>query len=139
MHFWRPKAQDVAVVIAKEKEELEKLSAGLGAKPPVTVTRASATASQNLPGMPVGMHGILMIRPKITTTLNLTGVQSLVQPILPTTFEQATSSYKPLQCLFKNRLNNIVCSALAPPAEEVVKQAMVEIPLEQVAAEVLRE
>ena len=61
MQSQRHEAQDVAVVVAKEKEELEKLYAGLGTKPPVTVTRASATASKNLPGMPVGRHGILTV------------------------------------------------------------------------------
>ena len=139
-----PKAQDVAVVVAKEKEELERLSADrlgrlsalglrsagflpraacLGAKPPVMVTRASATASQNLSGMPVGKHGILTVRPKITTTRNLTGFQSLAQLILPTTFEQAAPSYSPS----------------TPPAEEVVERVVVEVPSERVAAEVLGE
>ena len=139
MQSQRHEAQDVAVVVAKEKEELEKLSAGLGPKPPFKVTRISATAPQNLPGVPVGKHGILTVQPKITMTRNLTGFQSLAQPILPATFEQAAPSYKPLQSLLNNRSNNIVRRASALPAEEVVKQVMVGSPLEQVAAEVLRE
>ena len=71
----------------------------------------------------VAKHGFLTIRLKIKATCNLTGFQS----------------YKSLQSLLKNRSDNIVRSPLLLPAGEVVKQVLVEVPSQRVAAEVLGE
>ena len=146
-------------VVAKDKEDLERLSALVqrsagfppreevtaidldwsvavrrGAKPPVTEIGADATAHSNPSIWSVGKQGILTVRPKITTTCNLTKCRSLAltQPTSPSTLEQAIPPYK-------NRSDSPVLSSSMQPAEKVLERLVVEVPSRRVMAEALEE
>ena len=78
--------------------------------------------------MPVDKQGILTIRPKVTAACNLRRYQSLAQPTLPTTLEQAVPPYK-------DRLYNTVLNSSMLAAEKVLKRVAAEVLSRRVAAE----